>query len=368
MKNIFLSGGTGLVGCNLIQESLIKDIHVYAVTRGENAFERTINTVKSSFIKQNYDIKYIETLLSKLTILEIDWKNPEQCLLKLSNQLEENNIKLDAILHCASDMTYSRMNIFSSYNQNVLATSKLYDFFKNAKAMIQDNARFYFYSTAYSCGISNQNNLEDIHIGANAPSVYHLTKSYIEKELWLKTHYKIQETSQLPITIIRPSGIIGRSDNGDFGKHLIGLADVLSIFKDYIDHRGAITLDIEGNHGINFVPADVIAKWNISLIEHQNKMQDIYNIFHFTALDIISKNELFEKISSLYNISISYGSPQTKDDLLINKKLKKHKLYLENEWCFSRKNLNYYLNLSNIKDDFDIPATIDKIYTSYINA
>lgn len=118
----------------------------------------------------------------------MDWANISQSLQAVFEYLKKNSLKLDAAVHCASDMTYSRMKLFEAYNQNVLASLELHQTLSdNYDTAFHQGSRFYFYSTAYVCGIKPQQRItETLHIGANVPSIYHLTKSITEKDLWLR--------------------------------------------------------------------------------------------------------------------------------------------------------------------------------------
>ena len=369
---MILTGATGLIGSNILHKAIAQGMHVIALTRRDDFDERTRESYK--LVCQSLAVSDNELAKSKrqLHVIEIDWRNISAAMHQLQDYLQKKEAMVKGVIHCAANMTYSRKNLYESYHQNVKASLELHDRLSAMKtAYFSPKARFYYFSTAYVCGLpSDQQQIDEkIHLNAQAPTVYHLTKQLTEKDFWIRMHGD-QQNNYLPVTLFRPSGVTGRSDSGCFGSHKIGLAHVYEIIESYAmsyvkSENQSVKLNVKRGCGLNLVPVDIIADWNLKLIASDNQLsddqqQEPIEILHATASELISSDDILETISGFYGFNLEFAEPLAEEEKHLDQMLSIHKLYLENQWIFSRHNLEKRLGI-NAQDSFDIKSTLGKI-------
>lgn len=206
MKNIFLTGSTGFLGGELMKRLLIQqpESHFYLLIR--NRGKKTASERCSALVRQwanEWSTGY-EHISNRIHLVEGDLMSP---LLGLSSQyFHELSCKIDVIFHLAASI-----DLLGKYNKlyrtNVEGTRKLLEF---ATLSYQNNGltHFHYVSTAYvsgnTKGIVYENELDK---GQTFSNDYERVK--------MEAECAVQEAkNNLPITVYRPSIVVGDSRTG----------------------------------------------------------------------------------------------------------------------------------------------------------
>ncbi len=159
-KNILITGSTGFVGSNILNQLLKKNIHIYDVLREKNKNKRIIHKLKS---KKNYHpifYKKFNELETKIKNIKIDtvincatYYSNKNDLKTIQNLIQTNIIfcsiileivknKVKKFINFGSMMEYSDSNDFSP--QNFYAITK-YSFQKIEEFYKTNNKKIKFY-------------------------------------------------------------------------------------------------------------------------------------------------------------------------------------------------------------------------------
>ena len=203
-KHIFLTGATGFVGRNLIPRILDDDpenkltllVRATTPTEGQQRVEESLQL----FCKKD-DIsrlqKRIEIALGDITLPLLGF-TPD-----LYNRLTQ---KITHVIHSAANVNF-QLPLSQSRLNNVYGTENVLDFAREAFDT-GNLKRLAYVSTAYVCGDREGTIYEDELNGKQ-----HFSNSYEQSKYEAEQKLKYY-SSQLPITIFRPSIIVGHSKTG----------------------------------------------------------------------------------------------------------------------------------------------------------
>lgn len=188
LKKIFVTGASGFIGSNLVNE-LTKQGYIV-----------------SALLRKNASHPFLEELL--LTRIEGDL---------FSQKILDNAIKkCDAVIHCAAIISFDEKNSRETYHVNITGTNNI------LKAAMKHNKRVVFVSTASTIGIPQK-----------LPQVMAETTSYSFEERNPYSHSKHIAEKQvlryvkegLHATIVNPSTVYGKGDLHGTGALLYGLIE-----------------------------------------------------------------------------------------------------------------------------------------------
>ncbi|HLF19302.1 MAG TPA: SDR family oxidoreductase, partial [Bacteroidota bacterium] len=203
-KTIFLTGATGLVGGNLISRvltenpanSLVLLVRANSREEAEGRVARTLSLVSPNLSWENarkrIQVVNGDVSLDKLGLNERDYA--------------ATAIATTHIIHSAAAVKFNNP-LDLARKMNVVGTKNMITFAKKAQKL-GDLHRFAYVSTAYVCGEREGTIVEDelLPVAAFANS-YEQAKHEAEALVRLQMH-------ELPITVFRPSIIVGDSQSG----------------------------------------------------------------------------------------------------------------------------------------------------------
>ena len=199
MKKIFITGGTGFLGANLIYKFLKEGFRVYSLVRKTK--EDSSRRIEKVLLGLFPDFDYQESKKNIRTI-EGDITLPFFGLSK--QELEDlKEVHFSAIFHCAAFMSFSEKDRSKLFLYNVEGT-------RNALNLASklNIPSFHYISTAYVCGkFRGKFREDDLDKGQEFNNFYEETKFCAEKVV---KEYK----DKLNINIYRPSIILGDSKEG----------------------------------------------------------------------------------------------------------------------------------------------------------
>jgi len=350
---IVVSGATGLVGSLLVAEGLLRGARCLALTRNPAAKEAIRAAVYGALIGHGLSEHKAEELAASplLVPITVDWSDIDglwtEALLRL------DGVPLSAVFHCAADLSYGRKNLTRSYRQNVLCSTELYLACHRDRAALSPSFRFHYVSTAYSIGMSDAVIGETLHHGIDElPTVYHLTKNAAEKNLYLSA----QAPDRLPLTIVRPAGIIGHSQTGWYGSHAAGMAQVCELMAT-MERMGLsdVTLDVRMDTSLSLLPIDVVVQWCFLVHERSTpSTAPRADIVHLTPVEWQDTQQIMDATGRAFGTHLRSGEPTTPLEKKLDEAAGMAKLYWNNTWRFERRRLHELAGVSAVTDPYDV--------------
>jgi len=347
---IVVSGATGLVGSLMVAEALSRGTLCVALTRSAEPDGAVRRAVRSALVGHGHSADAADALLDagRLVSLTVDWADIPGLWSRVLEALGGN--ALDAVFHCAADLSYGRKNLPDSYRQNVLCSTELYLACHRERGRVSPSFRFHYVSTAYSIGMSDEVVRETLHHGTEElPTVYHLTKNAAEKNLFLCA----QEPGRLPLTILRPSGIAGHSQTGWYGDHAAGMAQVCQLMGT-MEAMGLsdVTLDVRMDTSLSLIPVDVVVDWSF-LVHERSEGAPRADIVHLAPVEWQQTQAVMDATGSAFGARIQSGTPTTALEQKLDGAAGMAKLYWNNTWRFERRRLHELAGVPLDADPFD---------------
>ncbi len=369
LKNIiFITGATGFLGTQIIRRLIkMKDICIIVLVRGKN-FEDSFKNLSRAWwewpeLKEEIkDLKFLNTIssLNKINLLKGDIS--EEKLGLTINEYDYLINNLTHIIHAAADI---RLNapLQDLRKINVSGTKNL------IKLAVEANknhgiSRFSHLSTAYVAG-SNKGIIYEDSITDKYGFQSNYEKSKYESEL-------IVRASGLPISIFRPSMIVGDSNTG----YIKTFNTIYVLIRLYLDKKLNI-LPISGNTKINLVPVDYVADAIVKLT-FDPKTEGL--TFHVTApySDLPNINEFIEFIqqwankhlelniskpiflsSAMIPYIINFLKVSGKSGRRVGKTLTELSSYMNENREFSRTNIEKFLGPYNLNWQNYLPKLLN---------
>jgi nucleoside-diphosphate-sugar epimerase len=323
MKTILITGVTGFVGSSLAANFLHQGHRVVALSRHDPEGERTKQAVKTACT--GFSISHAAINWSNLVVVPIDYK-------RVNDLTQQPSLpSIDEAWHVAAEMTYSSKKFVGAFQQNLTATGELYE-------VLNDHApncrRFYYISTAYTGGFSKKVIEERIHTNPQLVNVYQASKWATETSLFIKGH-----EMRLPVTILRPSIVIGHEQTGWSGYNSFGMYSLIAAILTGVE-QGAreITLDLKEAVKNNVIPINDLVENALKLSE-KDALQEKVEIFNAVAVESLPLTTSLDIVSKILNIKISLGRPKTLFDRVIHSVGRHNLEFARTEWKFTNDRL-----------------------------
>lgn len=324
MHTVLVTGTTGFVGSALAASLLARSISVMALSRNDPDGERTRAAIDAAAKGFRLDIS--DALKSQLSIVNIDQDN-------LSASLDVRALqKVTAAWHFATEMSYSNRSLTQSFKTNVTGSSELY---RLLSIHVPSCHRFYYVSTAYVSRPSESTLKETLAMDGLYVTPYHASKLTTEFVL-----YALHGLHRLPLTLFRPTVIVGHEHTGwarcnGFGLYM--LADAM----DAVIRAGLseLTLDIEPGARPDLIPVNRLVDDALVLTLRTDVARGL-EIFHCSGGLGLSFIEIAALFAEAFGVRVSFGAPVTSLDEQIGWGLESRKPFMDNEWRFDRSQLD----------------------------
>jgi len=304
---------------------------------------------KSSTAAQGLHLKE-PTLGESLQVYHYD-DNKMSSLTEALTEISTRN-KIHSVVHAAAEMSYS-FNLF----QQSIKTNKVFtlNFYQNVTELFNCCKRFYYVSTAYSSGPVDHPIEEKILTSEVQTNSYQSSKWVTEVSL-----SEIAEQKKLPLTILRPSIVIGSRLDGwaqskpfGFYMFLSGFFRAAKKFK-----KSSIRVDLVEDNHINLVSIDQVNDAITNLItanDNQNKLE-VVNLVPKNSEDNKTKS-LLMLIGNALEAKLECGPPGSLQEKVLNKSIQLNKIFAKHSWNFKTGNYRRItgqeiraLTLDNIKN------------------
>ncbi|HEU4730861.1 MAG TPA: SDR family oxidoreductase [Kofleriaceae bacterium] len=328
MTKILVTGATGFVGSALTANLLAADKRVVALSRNDPTGQRTRTAIEKA--AAGFGITLGPVHWSRLSTVEVDFRALDQTL---SPQVFEG---VTVVWNVAAEMTYAIKKILDSVSQNVIASSMLY---KLASQHARDCRRFYHVSTAYAAGFGKDEAREEVNFTPGLVNSYQLSKWVAEVAL-----LHSQNDRGLPLTIFRPSIVIGHEQTGwstgvSFGAFLLAAAVL------YGKQAGAshLAFDLHPDGMPNLVCVDTVIRRAMALTNIEGPSRRPAEIFHCVNDHSTTLADLVGTIADTVGVPVSFGPPVCETDHQINAVFERNKQFANGRWTFHTERIEQVL-------------------------
>lgn len=290
MKTIIINGANGYVASNFINKLLRQNYNVIALVRASNKFSPD-ERMRSALSEIN-DGKYVNIEKLKVysySLLDEDFSVPEKQLKGIFHGDVD-------YFHFAASLKYdekSKDEIFKTNLGGVENSINVFSKYSNG------NSRFFFISTAYSCGnisgLFEEKFYEDEDI-SGFRNYYEQSKRFAENIV--KKHIR---TNHLNGHVLRLSQVVGNNKTGvtktdygifDFAKRIYSLTN------RYPNKTVRIQVDPDSTQ--NLIPIDTVVGYLIRTVE----VKEVPVIMNFIAKNSVKNIHIINGISKLLPINI----------------------------------------------------------------
>lgn len=329
MKNVLLTGATGLLGTHLLRMMVSnKDLCIFLLIRDsvkQGARDRGRNLV-SEIIKRTGD----HDAASRIHIISGDIIKDGLGLGADDAHFLSANIH--EIFHCAA-LTEFRKPLEEVRLFNVGGTKNIMDFSSRCSCL----QKFHYISTAFIAGTFKGMFSEcDLDVGQGFNNTYEQSK--FEAELLVREYYN----SRFHIAIYRPSIVVGEYATGETNNFNMFYQPFRSLSLGYFEK-----IPIDPETVLNLIPCDAAAK-AIALLGAEVRNNCVFHIISPVNTPI---NDLMN-CASRY---IGYENP---------KFVKLHNFNPDSLGIYKRKIIDPYIPFFNFKSVFDARKTFEALLGS----
>lgn len=279
--HVLVTGCTGFLGSELIRALLldrrIEELHlVIRGLPGASPLQRFAKIVE-------YWGKFVDTPtnedLKRVRVIEWDLESKES---------PELSSKIDYVIHCAA-VTELGVDLARGRRANLFATQNL---MRAVERQLRIK-KFIHFSTAYVSGTTKGVLKEDDTYPKSFHNHYELTK--MESEQFVRH-------AGLPYTILRPSIIVGRSDDGFF----YGTKVLYSVWRLWLS--GHIPrAPIDPSSWVDIVPIDFVVNATLAMMDDNETLN---SVFHLCAgQDRQSPVTIMLEATRAFEVSVPPTSP-----------------------------------------------------------
>lgn len=300
---------------------------VLALSRNDPDGERTGRAILDA--ARGFGLDISQAVARHLQVIDVDFSGLPHCI----PAAVLADVKY--AWHCAAEMSYSPNKLASSFEVNVGNSTQLFKLLRAAAPALQ---RFYYMSTAYVAGMQGGIVEERLHAGARLINPYQITKWGAEQAL----HLLHLETA-LPLTIFRPSVVIGHRDSGwtlrnGFGFYMF--IDALRAFAAAGFDR--LTVNLKAGVRPDLIAINQLVDDAVALTLRAEG-RDACEIFHCSGGLGISTHELMTRFAAATGVRVSFGHPVTAIEQKFGRATEVNMPFANTEWHFVRHSLDRVL-------------------------
>jgi nucleoside-diphosphate-sugar epimerase len=352
-RQILITGVTGFIGSSLAASFLERGLRVIALVRDDPNGHRAKAAVACA--ASGFGYRQTSHQFNGLQVLSIDFGD-------LENTLDAAVLSdVTDVWHCAAEMSYSSAQLASSYQSNVLNSAQLMRLVSQAS---RQTPRFYYMSTAYVAGVGQQEVPEELHVAPQLHNCYQITKWGAENALYLQ-HQK----TKWPLTIFRPSIVIGHRQTGwtatnKLGIYMLldGLMECMKLnLKDY-----ELSLNVDPLCASDLISIDQLVADAVDLTMRA-QVPHAFEVFHCTGGVGLSNVQIIDRLVKAAGMKLRVGEPLTLVDKRFERAIKANLPFMSKTWHFNRQGIVNALGKVQFPSRLTIQE-VDHLAKWYLNA
>jgi len=327
MPRILLTGATGFVGSVLATTLLARGVRVTAISRRDTAGYRTVASILEA--ARGCGIRFTAEMADRLQTFDMGDR-------ALSESLDDMAIDdIDAVWHCAADMSHSGLRLTQAFNTNVCETAALYRW---ASTKLPRCKRFYHMSTAYTAGMHGGATEERLHAGQRLVNAYQVTKWAAEQAL-----HTLHAACNLPVTLFRPTIVVGHSQSGWTRRNGFGFY----MFVEAVEAARAagqtrVAYDMPDGPCIDLITVDSLVRDAVDLTLQAHDRGN-FEVFHCAGGRSMSSREMLSMIGDLLAVRIVSAPAESSHDRSFARAVGPNRPFAEMDWDFRRTRLDAVL-------------------------
>lgn len=350
-QTILMTGATGFVGSVLAATFLSRGVAVVALSRRDPDGARTRSAVLSA--ARGCSIQLNRAMTDGLRTIDAGDR-------RLACALDDVVIDdIDAVWHCAADLGHSGLRLAQAFETNVCETTALYRW---ASTHAPRCRRFHYVSTAYTADMQGGKTEERLHAGQRLANTYQITKWSAEQSL--RTQH---EVSRLPVTLFRPTIVVGHSESGWTRRNGFGFY----MFVEAIEAARAaghtrISYDLPDDVCIDLVPVDQVVGNAVDLTLSAGTRKE-FEVFHCAGGRLMSTRAMLATICDALAVEIEFAPPRTPVDFRFARAVAPNRPFAVTDWEFCRAQLDAALGRTAPPAPLDL-GQLRKLIGWYVDA
>ena len=329
IKTVLITGATGFLGSGIAASFLVSGHHVIALSRNDPDGARTRAAIAAAGAGLGIDPDDLHRqIATALSVIECGFRDLAS---KIPAWVSGG---VDEVWNCVANMNYSLEQLEESIARNV---HWVQDFYLRL-AQEPRISRFYHVSTAYTASLYSGSRLirEDLHPEGVRVNAYHISKWMAEGIL-----ARVSADNRLPVTIFRPSIIVGSRQTGwsaskSFGYYMFIRS--LRRARQRGIRRLAVNLDPEVRP--NLISIDDVVRWATALCRLSKGRDGAhFEIIHAVNQHTLTLRQHFAIASEVIDIEVCFGEPATRADQRFQAGIELNREFAARTWNFERERL-----------------------------
>ena len=331
MRKVIINGANGFVASNFIVELLNQNYYVIALVRGEDdahARKRMLNALNKLDKNESFSSKKLTVY--NYSLLDTDFSiSPEHLSEIFGDRVD--------YFHFAASLKFSEKKKDEIFETNISGVENSIKVFEKYTS---EKSRFFFISTAYSCGKTDKKFEERFYENEeiiNFRNYYEQSKRRAENVV--KNHI---ENNGLNAFIIRPSQVVGNSLTGITITDL-GIFDFIKRIYTIANRYPEETIRIKADPGAtqNLIPIDTLVFYLIRTV----KVFNMPVVINFVAKQPVKNKHIIDCINDILPIKIVFCkkldiNAMTPIERQVNAGMSFTSSYCDTKLRFSTKNLD----------------------------
>jgi long-chain acyl-CoA synthetase len=256
---VFLTGGTGFLGMELIARMLEQDEGADIVVAVRARDEQGVQDRLAGLLAQLYDA--VPASAQRLSAVRADLTSPDMGMTAADRRALAQRV--DRVIHCAASISFT-LPLQEARDINVTGTHRVLELARGLPQL----ERLVHVSTAYVAGRAPGLIRENDAGGSDFRNTYERTK--------LEAEQAVTAAEDLPAAIVRPSIVVGESDSGWTSAFNVLYWPLQAFARGLLD---VVPADPAGV--VDMVPVD----WVADIIERAAFAPDAHGCFHAVAGD-----------------------------------------------------------------------------------